>query len=301
MRSRREFVYTFILLLICAHACAAAGVVLKGDLWSVTVQPGTLQVIVQPKGGAPIELSAPQTGLGRVQGVKHSGSSVQWALPDKNVTVSMKLAAGELSVSFVAGKAGSFTWPLISTGKPAKALIWPRWEGCYVPLDNERWVQYLIDNGEWNTLEGLTMPFWGVDYGGRMLTCIITNPCNNGISFAKDGGQLVGRFTHEFTRNNSTKEYGFVIRLTKSDSPVEPARQFRQWLIRNDKFVSMREKLKKTPRRSGSWARRRSICGAANCSPAATSIESSGLHSAGSSSSRAAIRSPRWANGSRRL
>lgn len=236
------------IILSCSLAYAAQEIVLRGRDWSVAVQPATLQVTAQAKGGAPIPLSAAQPGLGRVQGIKHVGGSLQWSLPDKNANISMQLTGGELSVRIRASKPGSFTWPVISTAKPAKALIWPRWEGCYIPLDNARWALYLIDYGAWNTLEGLTMPFWGVDCGGRILTCIITNPCNNAIAFTKEGSQLVGRFTHEFTANNAVKEYGFVIWLSKSSSPVEPAKQFRQWLIKNGKFVAMREKLKSVPK-----------------------------------------------------
>ena len=43
------------------------------------------------------------------------------------------------------------------------------------------------------------------------------------------------------------KEYGFLILLGDNNSPVEPAKQFRQWLIEQGKFVSMRDKIKKVP------------------------------------------------------
>ncbi|MCX6377485.1 MAG: hypothetical protein NTU88_15865, partial [Armatimonadetes bacterium] len=91
---------------------------------------------------------------------------------------------------------------------------------------------------------------WGLDCGDYTLTCIVTNPCNNRIVFGKTDGRLEARFTHEFTPNNAVKEYGFVIRLAGNTSPVEPARQFRKWLIENGRFVSMQEKLKKVPRAS---------------------------------------------------
>lgn len=247
-RSILPFMMIFSATLLAATLAAAQDVTLKNARWTVVIQPGSLRVTVEPRGRKAFQLSDAQTDLGAARRVTRQGDLVHWDLPAKAATVSMQLRESELTVRIRASKEGSFTWPVFQGSKPLKALVWPRWEGCYVPLDDAEWVQYLIDYGKWNTLEGLTMPFWGFDCGGYMLTCIVTNPCNNEITFGKKNSQLAARFTHEFASNNAVKEYGFSIRLSESSSPIEPAREFRRWLVRSGRFVSMREKLKSVPK-----------------------------------------------------
>jgi hypothetical protein len=53
--------------------------------------------------------------------------------------------------------------------------------------------------------------------------------------------------THEFTLRQAKKEYTVIIRLG-DPSPVEPAKQYRRWLIDNKQFVPMTEKIKRVPR-----------------------------------------------------
>lgn len=243
-----KIVLILSMVMLCSVVLGDQPVTLRNDRWTVSVQPTTLAVTVQPKGRAAFQLSAVQPGLGAVRGLAHQGSHLQWQVPAESVTVSMDLVGSDLRVNIRSTKDGQFTWPVIQYGRPAKALIWPRWEGCYIPLDDAKWTDYLVNYGEWNTLEGITMPFWGLDCGDYSLTCIVTNSCNNKIIFSKPDGRLQSGFTHEFTPNNAVKEYGFVIRLAGNPSPVEPAMQFRKWLIENGKFVSMREKMKLVPK-----------------------------------------------------
>lgn len=246
MRSR----FYLALCLLSSSAWSQGAAVLNNHLWTVSIQPKTLQIIVQPKGRAAFRLSSAQTDLGAPHNLKHDAAQAHWEIPSRSVAISMRLAGNDLRVSIRSTRDGEFTWPIIREAKPLKALVWPRWEGCYIPLDDPKWIVHLVKYGEWNTLEGITMPFWGLDCGDYSLTCIITNPCNNRIVFSKTDGRLEARFTHEFTPNNAVKEYGFVIRLAGNPSPVEPARQFRKWLIESGKFVSMQEKMKRVPRAS---------------------------------------------------
>ena len=234
--------------LVVSAACGAESISLRNEPWAVSVAPGTMAVTVTPKDRAAFRLSVGQSGLGAVKDLVQDGAKVRWELPEKALFVSMELDGNDLRVSIGSTKVGEFAWPVMEQTGPWRALIWPRWEGCYIPLDDPKWTDYLVKYGEWNTLEGITMPFWGLDCGDYSLTCIITNPCNNRIVFSKTDGRLEARFTHEFTPNNAVKEYGFVIRLAGNPSPVEPARQFRKWLVENGKLVSMQEKMGKVPR-----------------------------------------------------
>ena len=242
------------ILAIIWGACLASSpagadetVTLRNDLWKVEIQTGSLQVTAQPGGREEFKLSAAQTDLGTASKVEQSGDLLRWDLPAKHAAVSMQLRENDLVVRILSDRDGSFTWPIVRQSSVLEALIWPRWEGCYIPLSEAKWVDYLI-RGEWNTLEGLSMPFWGLDCGDYILTYIITNPYNNRIRFTRENGQLAARFTHEFTPNDAQKEYGFLIRLSEGASPIEPAKQFRQSLIENGEFVSMEDKMKTVPK-----------------------------------------------------
>jgi len=57
---------------------------------------------------------------------------------------------------------------------------------------------------------------------------------------------LQARVTHQFTRNHPVKEYGVVFEVG-TNSLVEPARLYRQWLMQRGEFVSLKDKIRKTP------------------------------------------------------
>ena len=105
----------------------------------------------------------------------------------------------------------------------------------------------MCDRGPINTTAGLSMPFWGLDLGERTLTYILTNPFNNQIHFSETETSDLGmRVSHAFTPNWERKRYGVRLSLG-AGSPVEPAKQYRQWLIEKGEFVSFAEKIEKVP------------------------------------------------------
>lgn len=231
----------------CIYAAQHDDIILNNEYWSVRISPGTLEMTAELPGSVKFPLSKGPHNPAPTSNMQKTTSQAQWSIDNIGIQVNVKLSQKELSVRFSSDTVGSFTWPVVQQTQLSKALIWPRWEGCYIPLDNSRWKEYLLESGECDTLEGLSMPFWGLDCGNFSLTYIITNPYNNEIQFQRTDDCLSFRFTHEFTSLASAKEYGFLIRLGDNSSPVEPAKQFRQWLIEQGKFVSMRDKIKKVP------------------------------------------------------
>ena len=63
-----------------------------------------------------------------------------------------------------------------------------------------------------------------------------------------DMGGIQTNFMHHFTPNNAQKSYGFSIRFCKGGAPVEPAKEYRNYLLSNGEFVTMVEKTKKVPK-----------------------------------------------------
>jgi hypothetical protein len=253
LRKAKRLCCFLLILTVCfitveVRAARSDEIILSNEYWSVEVSPGTLEMSAELPGGDRILLSRGQSDLGPVGDIVKEEHRAQWLLQAKGIKVEVRLDKRDLSVQLFSQKIGTFTWPVLKEGENIKALIWPRWEGCYIPLDEPRWVKYLVEQGECDTLEGLSMPFWGLDCGDFSLTYIITNPYSNIINFSNTGGKLEARFSHEFTSVQSKKEYGFLIRLGQNNSPVEPAKQFRRWLQQQGEFVSMKEKVKKVPK-----------------------------------------------------
>ena len=224
----------------------------SNDVWDVEIFPQSLAVNVYPTGtDITVRTSLGQTGLGVVTDFSHEGSGVSWKLPEHSLTVHVEPSTDSLTIEFVhddpANDTQNFTWPIIENTESIHGYIFPFFEGSYVPKDDITWQDFLCNRGPINTTAGLSMPFWGLDLGERTLTYIVTNPFNNKIHFSETSTSDLGmRVSHAFTPNWERKRYGVRISLG-SASPVEPAKQYRQWLIGNGEFVSFAEKIEKTP------------------------------------------------------
>jgi len=219
---------------------------LKGRTWTITVDPESLGVTAQPEGQPPIEVSAPQAGLGPVEGLEQTDCEASWELSAKKVRVSFRADGETLLVTFLSREAGRFTWPIVGDDPAVEAHILPLAEGSYVPSEDSRWLKHLIARSPMNAVESFSMPFWGLAFPSCTLTYMLTNQFNNELVFEDRAGRIGMRLTHEFTTNWKRKEYGLVIRLGPP-SPIEPARQYRRWLLEQDQFVSMRTKIEQTP------------------------------------------------------
>jgi len=177
-----------------------------------------------------------------VSNLIQNGNLVKWEYKKDSLKVSLELKKSDLLVQLHTQRNFAFTFPIIDQSNNLKALILPHWQGIYVPLENSKW-RSILSYKKFNTLEGLTMPFWGIDYEEYIITYIVTNRFNNTLSFQNnDNNALQTRFTHKFTQNRDVKEHSFIIRLSERYSPVEPAREFRNYLINTGQFVSMKKK-----------------------------------------------------------
>ena len=219
---------------------------LAGDPWSAEIDPSTLRVVAVDGDGRRTVLSAGQGSLGPVQQLKRDGDTATWRLPNAGVMVNCALRDTELSIRFTASEVGRFTWPVIDSSEAIVAFILPTFEGVYVPADDAEWIGFLDREEGFDTTANLSMPFWGLDLGDRTVTYIVTQPFNNRLTFRDHHGRLAARFTHEFMPNRKVKEYGLVIRIGEA-SPIDPAKQYRRYLIDRGEFVTMAEKIRNVP------------------------------------------------------
>jgi len=237
-------------VLTCSASVYADGrgvEVLKNDLWAVSLQPASLRIAIEPASGPTTVLSEAIPDLGPVRDLVRGDDRLSWNLPVKHLAVSVVLEQRDLRIDVRSSTTGRLSWPRLTLSPPMQALIWPHWEGRYIPLQDAEWREFLIEQGPWNTLEGLCMPFWGLTCDEYTLTFIVTNRYNNRIAFSREGDGFLMALTHEFPPSRKEWGCGLVVHLSDGNSPIEPARQFRRRLIEQGRFRTLAEKRKTVP------------------------------------------------------
>ncbi len=245
---KRIPLYVFCLAVVLLNKIALSNppeiVTLTNDIWRVEIATQSLEVLAQQKGRTAFRISQGQPGLGNVMALVQGDNLVNWKLPKSFFSVRAELIGDVLSVEFVSEASGNLTWPLIQGTSSLQGYIFPFFEGSYVPVDDKLWQDFLREQGAINTTSGLSMPFWGLDFGEWNLTYILTNPFNNRLTFDTVAEFGLGmRVSHAFTPNWVRKRYGVRISLG-GGSPVTPAKTYRRWLKQNGEFVSFVEKVK---------------------------------------------------------
>lgn len=234
-------------LLFPGRLSAAEPGCIQNSVCAVVFDPATLEVTLRSGDRPAVPVSVAQTNLGRVANLERHATEAKWSLPERKVSVTLKLDENRLLAHVLAAEPGEFSFPILPAAAPAKGWILPFFEGVYAPCGDDKWESFLTRCGELNTTADLTMPFLGLDFGGYTLTCILTNPFNNRLEFCGSAERaLQARLTHQFTRNHPVKEYGVIFEVG-TNSLVEPARLYRQWLVQRGEFVSLKDKLRQTP------------------------------------------------------
>jgi hypothetical protein len=227
---------------------AGGAVLLQNGFCSVTVEPESLLVKMKDAGaGAATLVSAAQTNLGPVAHLVFDSTNAAWAYPDGKISISFALQDRVLHAHIQAETPREFTFPVISGTDSIRGWILPLFEGVYAPAGDTRWAAFLTHYGPMNTTADLILPFVGLDCGASTLTYIFENPFNNKLAFQMGPGKnLSARLTHQFTRNHPVKEYDVSVQ-SGGNSPVEPARLYRKWLMDRGQFVSFKDKIQRTP------------------------------------------------------
>ena len=223
-----------------------AAVTLHNDIWSVTLEPETLGIEAQPVNERAVNLS---TGVlpHAVDGLKAGSDYANWRWDDGAHTISVRLDGADLSFSIDAKKAGSLTLLHQPASAMGKGLIFPLAEGSYVPSGDPVWRDFLLERrAEFNTSEDLSLPLWGLDHGTFSLSWLLTNPFNNTARFARDGDGVALSLEHEFTTLDLGAPMTLVLHLG-GDDPLAGAKRYRQWLIAEGQYESLKDKITTVP------------------------------------------------------
>lgn len=239
-----------ILLATCAPLIANAeekSYTLRNNRWSVRIIPAQLGVWGKPSGAdQEIVLASPSGASEKIADLKASKDRLSWRIPEKDLTVELRLSESELSVRFSTSTEQTLEWPTTGIDPTTIAAIYPESEGLYIPVDDPFWVRLMAKGGCRDTYGGISMPFWGIQFKQATVAYLLTNDLRSEICFRNSSGKLFLKTSHEFLKRDKFPAYELKITLT-DNSPIAPAKVYRDWLIKTGGHVSWAQKLKQTP------------------------------------------------------
>lgn len=241
----RGLCYALLTCALLLSSAALASTVLENNLWRVELDPATLAIRVTVAQNPAVQASAGVTAH-RVSGLETTADRADWQWDDGAWTLSARLDQRELSVSIRARSVGELSFLKQPGSAMGKGLIWPLAEGHYVPPGDALWQEFLLDQGDFNTTQDLSLPLWGVDHGSFTLNWLMTNPYNNRLTLSAEGKTLALAASHEFTALDPAAPLTFSLYLGDAD-PLAGARRYRQWLIETGRYETLDEKLLQTP------------------------------------------------------
>ncbi len=238
----RRLVLIFCLLL---SPRLFAGTVLENALWRVELDPATLALRVTPAGEAAVQASSGVTAHA-VTDVQADAGQATWQWDSGAYHLTARLEQRDLELTINAREAGQLALLRQPAAAMGKGLIWPLAEGHYVPAGNTLWQAFLLEQGEVNTTQDLSLPLWGVDHGRFTLNWLLTNPYNNRLAWQADGNGLALLASHEFTALQPTAPMTLRLHLGDAD-PLAGAKRYRQWLVEQGRYEPLADKLRQTP------------------------------------------------------
>ncbi|MCK3831673.1 glycoside hydrolase [Pseudomonas fluorescens] len=237
-----------LIFVLCALVLAPsvfASTVLENALWRVDLDPATLALRVTPAGEAPVQASS-GVAAHAVSALQADAAQVSWQWDSGAYRLTARLEQRELSLSISAREPGELALLRQPATAMGQALIWPLAEGHYVPFDNPVWKAFLLEHGEVNTTQDLSLPLWGLDHGRFTLNWLLTNPYNNRLEWQADGQGLALSAAHEFT--TLAPDAPMTLRLYLGDAdPLAGAKHYRQWLVEQGRYEPLADKLRQTP------------------------------------------------------
>ncbi|NVZ52296.1 glycoside hydrolase [Pseudomonas sp. B6002] len=232
-------------LLLCTlllSPLVSATTVLENPQWRVELDPATLAIRVTPNGQASVQASSGVQARA-VSQLSHTDQQASWQWDEGAFRISARLEQHDLLLTLHAREPGA----LAILQQPASAMghgvMWPLAEGHYVPADNPVWKAFLLDQGELNTTQDLSLPLWGLDHGSFTLNWLLTNPYNNRLHW-QEGMAL--SLAHEFTSLDPSAPMTLLLHLGDAE-PLAGAKRYRQWLVEHGRYESLADKLRQTP------------------------------------------------------
>ncbi|ONH54258.1 Glycosyl hydrolases related to GH101 family, GHL1-GHL3 [Pseudomonas cedrina] len=234
--------HTLLIFCLFMSPLAFASTVLENPLWRVELDAATLAIRATPSGQPAVQVSSGVPARA-VSQLAHSDQQADWQWDDGAFRVSATLKQRDLVLTIQAREPGEL--PILQQPASAmgKGLIWPLAEGHYVPAGNAVWNAFLLEQGDINTTQDLSLPLWGVDHGTFTLNWLLTNPYNNRLRWQADQALSLA---HEFTALDPGAPMTLLLHLGDAD-PLAGAKRYRQWRVEQGLYEPLADKLRQTP------------------------------------------------------
>lgn len=230
------------LLFIFSNTVFAANPIeLANADWKFLVNPNNLEIsAVNKHDNSTITLSDPIKIFSPVTQLQMDSQQAKWYYQRLDMQVTIVTDNEGLIVSFTTNKEQSIEWPVAGISSQSQALIIPAGEGMYVPNKDRFWIKEFKKYPE----VMLSLPFLGVQYNKQYVSYLTPENERMVYKIKKHQDQLYIASAHTFLDRDHFQTYKVYIHLV-GNSPIDPALDYRQWLIEHHKFVSLSEKISK--------------------------------------------------------
>lgn len=229
------------LLLSTGLVSAKERFTLKTKTGEFTIDAKTLTILFAPsEDSATVSLTQTNAPYDEVSDLRADTTTAQWIYPHLKMQIKVTTDEQGLKFSFKTNKEQVFQWPLSGLTPQANALILPDGEGLYIPNRDPFWRK---EFKKYPNLS-LSIPFWAIEYSDEnyMSYSWDEQDVDTHAQVLEKQGQLYLVNEHHFLKRSRFPEYTLLIHLT-GDSPISPAIDYRNVLINENKFVSLKQKI----------------------------------------------------------
>ncbi|MGA3041956.1 MAG: glycoside hydrolase, partial [Bryobacteraceae bacterium] len=229
---------------ICAAGCATNPIELRLTNWTAILDPETLAVRARFD-GQPREMLAATGARNAVESVTRDARSASWKVPGLGLTAEFTVRGNRLRARFESAREQTLEWPQTGEYPLLSALILPEGEGLFIPLDDAAWRGRLA--GQSFSASGqLSMPFWSYQAGRRTFTYEVISDIRTQLCTQDKRGRIAATARYSFLDRDQRPAYELEM-WPGGPSPVAPAVEYREGLVRSGQFVPLAEKIRRNP------------------------------------------------------
>lgn len=239
--SFKKFLPIFLVMVLhIAIVSAKENLTLKAKRGEFTIDPETLSILYRSDTSSILNLTTKAIVFDKVSDLKIDNKSAQWYYPHLKIEVNVRVDEHGLKFSFKTNKEQIFQWPMAGLTPSAKALILPDGEGLYIPNNDSFWRK---EFKKFPSLS-LSIPFWAIEYANGNYVSYIwdDSDVDTDVQVHEKQAKLYVMNEHQFLKRSQFPEYTVFIHLA-GDSPISPAIDYRNLLINQNKFVSLKQKI----------------------------------------------------------
>jgi hypothetical protein len=231
----------------CTIAAFASTVQLASESTIWNIEPDNLRISATVDSIDTMVVFKGFSDVSSITLLKKRETSVSWSMPDRKLKFELSIYKDNgLQCSIHSDIYQNVSIPLVPLLREKDQLIWAKGAGCIFSLSDPFWHSEILSM-EWDTLESLSIPAWGVSRSDLLLSAFVDIPFRNTIKFVQEStiDQMV--FSHDFNEKSQNKSLTMYFHLDKNVSPIQPAFYYRDWLQETNQFISLNEKAKKAP------------------------------------------------------